>query len=346
MRKINKMNGMIFLVLILLLVSLPLHAGDGARIGTAAGVQVQVPVGARDLAMGGADIVYTHGVDAIFWNPAGLSSMENSATGTFSTVTIFNDIKVNYLALGVKMGSLGHLGFSIKAFDFGDIPVTTVEDMDGTSGMTFSPTFSTIAMTYANKLTSTIQVGATAKMIYEEIPRASATAFAFDIGIQYRNLAGLEGVSFGVVARNIGTNMTYSGSGLLTKVDDPTSSDQEYMSREAANNHLPASLDLGLSYKYQVMANNDLIVSGVFQNNNVENDAFRFGLEYNYNNFVALRAGYNYVTNTDSKDQLYDFTVGAGLQYQIGGATFGLDYAFRNSQYFNANNMFSLRVAF
>jgi len=125
MSKINKLSGIIFLVL-MFLVSLPLYAGDESRIGTAAGVQVLVPVGARDLAMQGSDIAFTKGVDAIYWNPAGLSNMTNAAAGMFSTVTIFNDIKMNYLAVGAGMGSLGHVGFSIKSFDFGDIPLIII----------------------------------------------------------------------------------------------------------------------------------------------------------------------------------------------------------------------------
>lgn len=344
MNKLNKMNGIIFLVLLLFLVSLPLYAGDESRIGTAAGVQVQLPVGARDLAMSGADIVYTSGVDAIYWNPAGLANMENAAAGMFSTITVFNDIKVNYLAIGARMGSLGHIGVSIKALDFGDIPLTTVQDMDGASGQTYSPTFSTIGLTYANKLTSSIKVGLTAKAIYESVPRANATALAFDIGIQYENLGGLQGVSFAVAAKNIGSSMQYNGTGLLTRVT--TDGRQEYVSRNAAKDQLPASMELGLAYKYMVMEKNNVIISGKFQNNNIENDAVKVGLEYNYDNFIMLRAGYNYMDNTDSADQLYTFALGAGLQYSFGGTTLGIDYAFRDSQYFDANNMFSLRVAF
>ena len=59
--------------LVLLIGVTQVYAGDGSRIGTAAGVQVQVPVGARDLAMGGSDIAYTKGLSAMYWNPAGLA---------------------------------------------------------------------------------------------------------------------------------------------------------------------------------------------------------------------------------------------------------------------------------
>ncbi|MBN1406800.1 MAG: PorV/PorQ family protein [Calditrichaceae bacterium] len=339
-----KLNGIIFLMIVLLLASLPVFAGDESRIGTAAGVQVQIPVGARNMAMSGADITFTKGVDAIFWNPAGLSNMESRASAQFSTVTIFNDISVNYLAIGAGFGSLGHIGVSIKALDFGDIPVTTIEDMDGTTGETFSPTFSTIGLTYANKLTNSIQVGLTAKMIYESIPRASANAVAFDIGIQYQNLAGLEGVSFGVVAKNIGSNMSYEGSGLLEKVSNEGRT--EYLDRNASSDQLPASLELGVAYKYSLMEKNTLMATGTFQNNNIQNDDLRFGLEYVFDNMIMVRGGYVYTTKTDTDDLLYTFTLGAGFHYNLGGTTVGIDYAFRNSQYFDVNNMFGIEIAF
>ena len=334
------------MLVFLLLVSLPLYGGDENRVGSAAGVQVQQPVGARDLAMGGANIVYTKGIDALYWNPAGLSNMETTYGGMFTTNTIFNDIKVNYMGLGVNLGNWGALAFDIKTFDFGDISLTTIQDMDGASGATFSPDFSTIGVTYANKLTNAIQVGVKAKFVNEAIPRASASAVVFDLGIQYKGIGGIEGVSFAVVAKNIGTNMKYSGSGLISKETDANSGRIDYFDRAASSDQLPASLEIGLAYDYMVMEKNNLLVSGVFQNNNIERDVIRFGVEYSYDNFVAVRGGYVYSDGTDAKDLLYTFTLGAGVKYNVGGALLSLDYAFRDSQYFDANNMFTLSVGF
>ena len=39
---------------------------------------------------------------------------------------------------------LGMLGVTVKSIDMGDIPVTTVEDMDGLGGGTFKPTLTTM----------------------------------------------------------------------------------------------------------------------------------------------------------------------------------------------------------
>jgi len=346
MIKLNRKYEFILMLVFLLLVSLPLYGGDVNRIGSAAGVQVQQPVGARDLAMAGSNIVYTKGIDALYWNPAGLSNMETSYGGMFTTTTIFNDIKINYMGLGLNMGSWGALAFDIKTFDFGDISLTTIQDMDGASGATFSPNFSTMGITYANKLTNAIQVGVKIKLISEAIPRASASAVGFDVGIQYKGIGGIEGVSFGVVAKNIGTSMNYSGSGLISRESDPATGRIDYFDRSASSDQLPASLEIGFAYDYNVMEKNDLLIAGVFQNNNVQRDAYKLGVEYSYDNFVALRGGYVFTDGAASDDVLYTFTMGAGIKYNVGGAVLSLDYAFRDSQYFDANNMFTLSVGF
>ena len=346
MIKLNKRYGVVITLVFLLIVSLPLYAGDKARIGTAAGVQVQQPVSARDLAMGGANIVYTSGVDALYWNPAGLSEMPSGFMGTFTRNTIFNDININYIGLGIDLGGIGVIGFDIKSFDFGNVPLTTIEDMDGSSGATFSPTWATIGLTYAIKLTNSIQVGAKAKWIYESIPRANGSAFAFDLGIQYKNIAGINGFSFGVLLKNIGTSLRYEGSGLTQKV---TTQDGiiKYYNVEASSDQLPAFLQLGLAYKTNVAEQSDIILTGVFQNNNLEYDQMRFGAEFVWNNMLALRGGYVYTMDViEGFDPLYTFTFGAGLNFDVGGVMLGLDYAFRDSKWFDSNNMFTLKLGF
>ncbi len=69
-------------------------------------------------------------------------------------------------------------------------------------------------------------------------------------------------------------------------------------------------------------------------------------MEYNYKEFVFVRGGYNYTQNVDAEDQLNTFALGAGISYNVGGLDLTLDYAFRNQQYFDANNVFSLTIGF
>ena len=323
------------------------YAGDVSRFGTAGGMQTVVPVGARYLAMAGSNIATTEGIDGMYWNPAGLSSFSGNAAGVFSTMTIFNDVSVNYMALGFDMGSLGKLGVSLKAFDFGDIPVTTVQDPDGASGRIFSPTFVTVGLTYSAMLTDVIQVGLTGKVISENVDRASASAIAFDAGIQYHDLAGFKGLSFGLVMHNIGTSLQYSGSALNQEAVETNSQNfSDFLNREASIDNLPASFEIGMSYKMDINDQNSLLLSSNFSNYNYGSDNYRFGGEWMFNKMFAIRAGYLYDTNLDAKDQLYTFTAGAGFNYNLSGVDLTIDYSYRDSQYFDGNNLFSIKVGF
>lgn len=336
----------IWLTLVLFAALSAVYAGDAARVGTAAGTQLLVPVGARDLAMGGSNIANTNGVDAIYWNPAGLASMTSMATGVVSTMQLFNDIRVNYLGLGFKAGKLGVLGVSIKSMNFGDIKETTVTDPDGLSGRTFSPTFATAGLTYARMLTDRIQVGFNGKLIYESIPRASANAFAFDIGLQYHDLGNISGVDFGLVVKNIGTEMQYNGSAFTTQAVETGTSQSQFFNRLPSSDELPAKIELGVSYRNTVAENNNVIVSGVFENYNLGKDQFKFGAEYMFKELIALRGGYILVNDAKTEDVEYNFTAGLGIHYQLNEVDFGFDYSYRNSQYFDGNNLFSLTFGF
>ncbi len=336
----------IFLTLLLsLALLLPMYAGDEDRTGTASGTQVQIPVGGRDVALAGATVAFTQGVEAIYWNPAGLSMMESKAAVLFSTMNYLFDIRVNYFAIGVNAGRFGHVGVSLKSLGFGDIPMTTNGDMDGAYGRTYSPTFATLGVTYSRRLTDVIQVGINGKLITESVPRASASAFAFDVGIQYRQIGGLEGLNLGLLVSNIGTNMTFTGSGLLTNFME-AGGKKNFVDRTSSSNQLPASVDMGLSYTHPLMINSELSVSSAFQSNNFENDAIKTGVEYGFNKMVFARLGYVYSMNTDSEDRLFDLTAGLGLAYQLGGSNLMFDYTFRNCQYFDASHIFSFKVAF
>ncbi len=346
MRKRKLIWLFIFVAILLFAALSPVYGGDPARTGTAGGEQLLVPVGARDLAMGGANIAMTTGLDAIYWNPAGFSSMQNRAAGLFSTMNIFEDIRISYLAVGVAAGNIGHIGVSIKTFDFGDIPVTTNADMDGASGQTFSPNFFTLGLTYSKRLTDAIQVGVTGKVISESIPRANASAYAFDVGIQYHQLGGIDGLSVGFAVKNIGTDLNYEGGGLVQQFVNPETGLQEFTQRSAATHTLPANFELGVGYKREVAENNTVRITGIFQNNDFGNDSYSFGGEYAYSDLIAVRGGYRFYDGIDAEDVLYKLTLGVGLHYKLGATDVTFDYAYRDSQYFNGNNMFSIKIGF
>jgi len=343
--RFGKINSVLVVILVLAFSGAAfLYAGDVDRVGTAGGTQVQVPVGGRNLAMVGADIATASSVDAMYWNPAGLGEMPGRAAGLFSTRNIIADINVNYFAVGFNAGKLGIIGLSIKSFDFGDIPVTTTEDMDGT-GATYSPTFSTFGLTYARHITDRINFGVSGKVIYESIPRASASTFAVDLGIQYRNLIDINGLNLGLSIRNIGTNMEYSGSGMVTEAQDANESYEAFRYRQTTSDQLPSSMEMGLSYVMN-MGPGRLTVSSAFQYNNFENDQVKLGVEFGMANMLYVRGGYA-LTMTDPDNEelganVYGMAFGGGIKYPIMGMKAIFSYTFKPAEYFDANNVFSL----
>src|ERR1051326_5723690 len=109
-------------VLILVVASLG-YAGGTNRAGTNAAPELLIPVGARDIAMGGASVATSAGIDAIYWNPAGLARSTFGASAMFSHMSYIADIPVNYFAVGATFEGFGSLGFSLKSIGIGDIAV-------------------------------------------------------------------------------------------------------------------------------------------------------------------------------------------------------------------------------
>lgn len=348
MKKRNLSYKLVNLLLIAFICCTFLYAGDASRVGTAAGVQVQVPVGARAIGMGGADLAYVSSLDAIYWNPAGLGRMEERAAAMFTTQNVIADINVNYFAVGFNAGRIGVLGVSLKSFSFGDIPITTIESMDGT-GATYSPTFATAGLSYSKLLTDRIGVGVNAKVVYESVPRASATAVALDMGIQYHNLLSVENLSLGMVIKNIGTNMQYEGSALLEKATDVGESYKAYRYKPTSSDQLPSTLEIGLTYKLN-LGLGDLLLASQFQNNNFEQDQLKVGAELGVKNLFYVRGGYHFLVkdpdHPDYGETIYSIALGGGMKYSLGGTKLMLDYAYQPMEYFGNGNVFSIGIAF
>ena len=341
-----------YMVILTLVLSAQVFAAGSNRAGTNAASELMIPVGARYIAMGGASAASVTGLDAIYWNPAGLDRMQHMAGGLFSHMTYIADIGVSYAAVGVKFGGVGSVGLSFKSLSLGDIAVTTSDDPDGIGGAIFSPQFMTIGLSFSRSLTDRVSVGGTAKIISETMDRVGATGFAFDIGAQYQNLGDINGLTIGVVIKNLGPAMTFSGTGLLRKAEPlDVTRPASFYQVVAGSDELPSTMEIGLGYLVNLGETNKVEVQSQFVNNNFDDDFTRLGLEYNFNNMVFLRGGYG-LSMTGSKDptgestSIFGLTLGAGFKHNFGSLTIGIDYAYRAVNYFDANNVFSVELGF
>jgi opacity protein-like surface antigen len=332
-------------IILLVMFSASIYAGDVARKGTTGAEQLLIPVGARGIATGGAFISNLTGLESIYYNPAGLDR-SSGAEAIFSYMNYVADVNVSYFGAATKLGDLGSIGLTFKSLDFGDIPITTSEFPDG-DGRTYSPGYITVGLTYSKVITDRISVGANFKLINESIENTSATGFAIDFGVQYRFDSH---ISIGATLKNIGANMRYSGAELQqpTKIGGTfpgsPSGTFEIVSEEF---QIPSYFELSTSYNFDFDEQNDLLVGGTFVANNSLEDAVNLGLEYGFMKMFFVRGGYHYALGGND-DSIYGFTAGAGVDYKVGsgiGITF--DYAYRDVKDFpTSNHIFTVKLAF
>ncbi|MBE0645301.1 MAG: PorV/PorQ family protein [Bacteroidetes bacterium] len=345
------LSSFLAVVMALALLSATATAGGGDRTGTAGASQLLIPVGARGIALGSSNSAGISGLNAIYYNPAGLSASRQSAEAMFSHMQSFGDMGVDYAAVGAQFSGFGYLAFSLKSLSFGDIDLTDERNPDGT-GATWSPTFVALGLTYSRALTDRIRAGVTAYLVSEDQYRVSASSAVFDIGVQYQGLAGLRGLSIGVTLRHLGGNMQYTGSGLTRRVDELDSKrDPQLLRVEAAGFSMPTSLELSASYAQSFADLHALTFSGAFENNNFLSDQYRLGVEYGFKNFFFLRGSYN-VAGTGFDDAFgetayqYGAAFGAGVNFDAGDMNIGVDYAYRDMVTFDGNHVITVNLGF
>jgi hypothetical protein len=335
----------------LLALSIETLFAQNKRVGTAAATELLIPIGGRDFAMGGSTIANSKGIEAIHWNPAGLGHLDGSAEVMFSSMTYIADIGVSYGGVGAKMGDFGNLALTVKALDFGEIPLTTNDDPDGRGGRFYSPTFVTVGLSYARSLTDAISVGTTLKVISEQIDRVSASGVALDFGVQYNGLGGIKGLQLGVAVKNIGPQLRYDGPGLYQKgtASGGRRPEQNYKIDGAAF-ELPSLVEIGLAYGGSFQDNMQWMVNGSFTNNNLYLDEYRVGGQVGVKvEGIQLfgRAGIAMVPQVEkSQDNIFGSTFGAGLSWMGAGIGITVDYAYRTTEFFDGNQVISVKLGF
>jgi hypothetical protein len=300
------------------------YAGSDGRKGTAGASELQIPVGARSTALGGTVVSDVNGIEAMFWNPAGLGA----TTGTealFTHAQYFADMKLNYAGVAAKAGNWGTFGVAAKILSIGDVIVTTEAAPDGT-GEILHPTFSVLGLSWGRPFTDRVNFGATFNYVHEDVANNTADGLAFDFGVQY--ITDWHGFRFGMAIKNIGSTMSFSGPGFDFQSRDPNADPNagtRTVSFGSADFEMPSYLVLSSSAVLTHTSASRLVALGAFQNNNFSGDQIRGGLEWAYRDVVALRGSYfgtfNGTTDQQSGDESFSFDSGDDLYegYALGG---------------------------
>jgi hypothetical protein len=318
-------------------------AGSEERKGTAGAPELLLHVGPRGTALGNAVTSDSRGVEAAFWNPAGLGALEGTEA-IFSHTQYIADMKLNYAAVAVKAGGFGTLGFTAKVLSIGDIIVTTEEQPEGT-GEILEPTFTVLGLSWGKQFTDRVNFGATMNYVNETVASARASGVAFDFGVQYAT--GWNGLALGMAMKNFGPSLEYTGSDFEVNVQPPggdPSQDNRTFRASSAAFEMPSYFTLAATYDVWNANQQRLAFLGSFQNNNFEFDRLTGGLEWTWREDFALRGSYfssfGSTTNAngdesgiefDGGDDLYSgFALGGGARIRAGDSgRLGVDVAWR-----------------
>lgn len=328
-----------------------LHA---QQVGTSSLQFLKVMPTARATAMGDAYVSLASGADASFWNPAGLSKIQNHEFTSTLTLWLF-DTKQVALAYGLPMGDWGNLGFQFQYVNFGTMKESRADAVElvvpavgepffnsGLTGRSFTPYSYLIGLSYARASTDRFSIGATIKYVKESLwsdevitivnpvtgeatnYKTYASIVLYDFGMMYNT--GFRSVQLGVSVQNFGPQVKFA---------------------EVAH---PAPLAFRLGISANILGSESLLFTDGMNRLTVAYDLFQpndyqqqmhVGAEYSFADVVAVRVGYK--VDYDSEGLTY----GAGLLTALSGMPVNLDYSFgKMSEYLNSVHRISLGVQF
>ncbi|OBX25371.1 hypothetical protein LX77_01508 [Gelidibacter algens] len=324
---------------------------------------MNIGVDAAALGMSNAVVSQSADVNSGYWNPAGLTGIEDNQIALMHSSYFANIANYNYAAFAMPLDDRSAIGLSLIRFGVDDILDTTqLIDDQGTINYDRISLFSTadygLTFSYARKIPlDGFSYGVNAKVIRRIIGDfASSWGFGLDLGIQFQSQNDWK---FGLMARDITTtfNAWSFDKDKLAAIEDAV---------EGQNQEVPESteltipkLQLGMSkkfifhYDYSLVTALDLNVR-FEQNNDIISNSFAsvtpsLGFEFGYTDLVFLRAGVGNFQNElqlDSSESLtFQPNFGVGFKYR----GIQIDYAFTDIGDQSAalySNVFSLKLDF
>ncbi len=291
-----------------------LMLASAAARGAETAAFLDVGVGARALAMGGAYTALASGADAIYWNPAGLARAEKRQV-SLSHAELGAGSRHDFLAYAHPAGR-ATFGGALTYLSYGSIGG---RDVMGRPTGDYQASDAAVAFAAGVK-TDFADLGASVKYVRSHIGSSQAQGAALDAGVKRELAAGSGKILLAAALRNIGPGLKYQ--------------DQR--------NDLPLRAAFGAGYRFE--KGHGLAVE--FQNGprgaGSEGGA---GGEYKAMEGVFLRLGYtskSAAAGGGGFDAARGLTLGLGLER--GG--YALDYAAQAAGELGSTHRFTLSAKF
>lgn len=364
-----KINLVIMLFFLIVLCSF--NASAITNVGTTGAQFLKIAPGARAESLGGAFGAVSNDVNAIYWNPAGLSQLQkNSFSDTY--MVWLADTRYNFLAFATAVEKVGTLGASVTALTMPQMEITTLENPDGT-GLWFDAGDWAVSLAYARQLYdreggARLSFGINTKLIYQKIYRESAKGVAVDVGTLY--YTGWRSLRIGMSLSNFGPDMSFSGPDLKTGTQiggterfgeynpfPDTTNPTRTATLDTTAFAMPINFRVGVAYDFIDQGDHLLTVALDGNHPNDNNERINIGAEYWYKKFGAIRAGYKFRLG-DKEIQTGEkaikikireeegITFGFGLNLNFKTTDLILDYAFADFGLLDQAHRFTLGIVF
>ncbi|MHB8080019.1 MAG: PorV/PorQ family protein [Candidatus Krumholzibacteriia bacterium] len=308
----------------LLIVLMAGAAAAQTKTGTTIGQFLGIEPGARHAGMGNAGVALAGGIEAVWFNPGVIGSLDGPAI-TVTHSNWFADISYNYLAAAFGLGRLGNLCASVTALNSGDIAVRTVNAPLGT-GEQYDVANTAIGLGFGRRITSRFSAGLQVNYVHERIWHTGLSATTASLGTVYR--LSEQGMQLGFSLSNLGTRAGYSGGDLsiLYDADGNVYGDNSALPGEQTTGEFPVPIlfRMGLSYPHRFSDDSRLlfVIDALHPNDNTE--SVNLGAEWTLQKMFALRAGYQTLFQQDSDLGL---TLGFGVLLSDSRLRFGYAWA-------------------
>ncbi len=289
---------------------------DFKRLGKAGFTFLEISPAARAAAMGDAYTAISNDAYAIFYNPAGLTHVQNLEYG-FSLTNWIVGSKLMSAAVAHPFGR-GVLGISFISFAPAEFEETTIVQPEGTGRMVHVGDLAA-AVAYGVHLTDRLSFGFKTQYVEETLDQDKARGWLVDFSTYY--YTGFRDLVIAMAMKNFGPDVKYLSEKFKLPLYFNINTAISVIGREGSPVQLTLSTESAFATDYR--------------------DRYHVGAELWLLDKLALRGGYKFNYDTE------DYTLGLGFRMRFGGRKITLDITYSNfSSYFNAPLRFSLGGSF
>jgi hypothetical protein len=280
--------------------------------GAAVADFLNIGVGARAAAFGGAYCSVADDATASYWNPARLVFVDRTQVA-FCHYAWYQDLAYDNLAVAYSVSDRLTIAGNASYLSYGTIE--GYDQYDNPTGQVASTYDLSAGLSAGYRLTENLACGLTGKLIVLSLAGRGASALASDLGLSYR----LNQFDFGLSVVNLGQKITF----------------------DRASEDLPTGIRAGVSAR---SFGSRLLASLEAESRFHGNFSIKNGFEFRHLERYFLRAGYAFCPGEEDYEFGHSLSFGVGAI--LGPARF--DYTFSPQEKYSSENlhMFSLILGF